>query len=50
MSTIRYSMDAMICLVEAEDGTCHVASQEDMETLEIGEDLTDDELDTFENA
>lgn len=41
---IRYSADARISLVQEEDGAFRVATQLDMDTLDVGQDLTDDEL------
>jgi hypothetical protein len=41
---IRMSEDGSITIVQEEDGTFHCASQEEMETLEVGEDLTEEDL------
>ena len=43
--TIRFSADAMICLVYDDIAeTFRVASQDDMDTLPVGADLTPEEL------
>lgn len=43
-SQLRYSEDASICIVQDEDGEFRAASQEDMDTLPVGKDLTDEEI------
>ena len=43
MKTIRYSEDASICMVEDLDGF-HAATQSEMDSLPVGEDLTDEEI------
>ena len=48
IAKVRFSVDAMTCMVEEDDGTFRVATQEDMDTLEVGEDLTDDEIEPLE--
>ena len=48
MACIRYSMDAMVCIVQDDDDTMRVATQHDMETLEVGEDLSEEELAALE--
>lgn len=48
MKTIRYSADASICIVD-EDGSFTVATQEDMDTLPVGVDLTDEEVDGLDS-
>ena len=47
MAQVRFSPDAMTCIVQDDDGTFRVATQDDMDTLEVGEDLTDDEIETL---
>lgn len=47
MDSIRYSKDASICMAEV-DGELVVASQEQMDTLPLGPDLTDDEIATLD--
>ncbi len=44
MGQLRYSPDATICIVQDDDGAFRVATQEDMDTLPVGEDLTADEV------
>ena len=44
MAQVRFSPDASTCIVQDDDGTFRVASQTDMDTLEVGEDLTDEEI------
>lgn len=44
MALIRYSEDGSICIVQDTDGTFHVPSQEEMDTLDVGKDLTDEEI------
>lgn len=43
MATIRYSADASICIVD-DNGEFRVSTQEDMDTLTVGEDLTEEEI------
>lgn len=45
---IRYSNDAMICIVD-DGGEFRVATQEDMNTLPVGEDLTREEIELLED-
>lgn len=47
--TIRYSADASICIVETEDGDFRVATQRDMDTLPVGKDLTDEEIERLDS-
>lgn len=47
-AVVRYSMDASICIVQEDDGSFRVATQEDMETLEVGEDLTEEEVEELD--
>lgn len=43
--TIRYSKDGSINMVHnAETGEFRIATQDDMDTLQVGEDLTDEEI------
>ena len=42
------TQDASICIVQDDDGTFRVATQEDVNTLDVGEDLTDDEIETLD--
>ena len=44
MAVIRYSADALVCIVQEKDGSFRVATQEDMDTLEEGPDLTEREI------
>ena len=44
MAVIRYSADSLICTVQEKDGSFRVATQEDMDTLEVGPDLTEREI------
>ena len=44
MAVIRYSEDGRRCLVQEDDGTFRVATQQDQATLAVGADLTEDEL------
>jgi len=48
MNKIRFSDDASICIVEVEGGGFRVATQYDMNTLPVGEDLTDEEIEQLE--
>lgn len=48
MPTIRFSADASICMVQDEDGSFRVATQDDMDTLEVGEDLTDEDIEVLD--
>lgn len=41
---IRMSPDGSITMVQDEDGTFHIPSQDEMDTLEVGEDLTEEEI------
>jgi hypothetical protein len=47
---IRYSEDGMICIVwdTAADEAVRCATQDDMDTLPVGEDLADDEIETLD--
>ena len=44
MAVIRYSEDGRRCLVQEDDGTFRVATQQDQTTLTVGADLTEEEL------
>ena len=46
---IRYSADATICIVETADSDFRVATQHDMDTLAVGPDLTEEEIDQLES-
>ena len=45
---IRFSSDAAICMVE-EDGKFRCATQDDMDALPVGTDLTDEEIDNLDS-
>lgn len=45
---IRFSEDGSINIVQDEDGEFRYATQEDMDTLPVGEDLTDEEIDELD--
>jgi len=45
---IQYSHDASICLVATERGEFRVATQDDMDTLPVGPDLSDEEIELLE--
>jgi hypothetical protein len=47
MRTLRFSVDASFCAVE-ENGELSVASQEDIETLPQGPDLTQAEIESLD--
>jgi hypothetical protein len=47
-TTIRYSADASICLIDDGD-QFRAPTQEDMDTLPVGDDLTEDEIASIEN-
>ena len=49
MATLRYSADATVVIVQEADGSFRVATQEDMDTLPVGEDLTDEELELLDD-
>ena len=45
METIRYSKDASICIVHnSKTGEYSCPTQDDMDTLPVGPDLTDEEI------
>ena len=46
---IRYSADASICIVQTSDGDFRVADQRDMDTLPVGPDLTEEEIDRLDS-
>ena len=46
--TIRYSEDATICMTD-DDGHFSAPTQEEMDTLPVGEDLTEDEIEGLES-
>ncbi len=41
---IRFSADATICMKQDEDGELHAPTQEDLDNLPVGPDLTDEEI------
>lgn len=41
---IRFSDDGQICMVWADGRTVRVPTQHDMDTLPVGEDMTDEEV------
>lgn len=45
---IRYSPDGTIVIIQDPDGDFHVASQEEMDTLEVGDDLSEEEIETLD--
>jgi hypothetical protein len=45
---LRISDDGTITIVQEEDGTFRVATQWDMDHLEVGEDLTEDEIERLD--
>ena len=48
MAIIRYSADASLCVVQDDDGSLRVATQDDMNTLEVGKDLTDEQIELLD--
>lgn len=48
MITIRYSEDANICIVD-DDGEFRVATQHDIDTLPVGDDLTEEEVEQLDS-
>jgi hypothetical protein len=44
MSKIRFSEDGSVCVVWADGQALRVPTQHDMDTLPVGDDLTDEEL------
>lgn len=46
---IRYSSDATICMVWSDGEPVRCPTQEDMDTLPVGEDMTDDEVESLES-
>ena len=46
--TIRYSEDATICMTD-DDGYFSAPTQEEMDILPVGEDLTEDEIEGLES-
>lgn len=44
MATIRYSADGSIVMVQDDDGCLHVPAQWEMDALEVGDDLTNEEM------
>ena len=48
MQTIRYSEDAKICVVDDGEGNFSTPTQREMDTLELGADLTEDEIDSLD--
>ena len=49
MAVIRFSADAAVVIVHDDDGSFRTATQEDMDELEVGEDLTREELEQLES-
>ena len=49
IAVIRYSTDSLICIVQEKDGKFRVATQEDMDTLEEGPDLTEREIELLDD-
>ena len=47
-AVIRYSADGSVCIVQEEDGSFRVATQDDMDTLEVGPDLTDEDIELLD--
>ena len=45
---IRYSPDASICMVWDAGSPVRCPTQEDMDTLPVGDDMTTDEIDSLE--
>ncbi len=45
---LRISQDGSINMVQEEDGSLTVALQEDIDTLPVGPDLTQEEIDNLE--
>ena len=45
---LRFSPDAFLVLVDEGDGALHVASQDEMDRLPTGPDLTTEELEQLE--
>ena len=48
MKTIRYSEHATICMTD-DDGHFSAPTQEEMDILPVGEDLTEDEIEGLES-
>jgi hypothetical protein len=48
MKTIRYNADAEICMTDT-DGQLTASTQDEMDTLPLGADLTDDEIDCLDS-
>lgn len=46
---IRYSIDGTICMVWAEGEPTRCPTQEDMDNLPVGRDMTDEEVDGFDD-
>lgn len=46
--TIRYSEDASICMTD-DDGVFSAPTQEEMDTLPVGDDLTEEEIDGLDS-
>jgi hypothetical protein len=44
MCKIRFSEDGLVCVVWADGQALRVPTQHDMDTLPVGDDLTDEEL------
>ena len=45
---IRYSTDGSICMVYDNDGPVRCPTQEDMDTLQVGDDLTAEEIENLD--
>lgn len=45
---IRYSADGSICMVWADGKPVRCPTQHDMDTLPVGEDMTEDEIETLD--
>lgn len=44
MPRLRFSRDGKICMREDDDGTLHAPTQQDMDTLDVGKDLSKTEM------
>ena len=49
MSIIRMSPDGSITMVMDDDGTFRIPSQDDMDTLEVGDDLSEEEIESLDD-
>ena len=47
--TIRYSTDGAVCMVWSDGEPVRCPTQDDMDTLPVGQDMTDDEVEALDD-